>query len=313
MSTALAERHETPSMQAIEQVLVTGDLAQLKPEQRLAYYHRICESLGLNPLTKPFAYISLNGKLVLYALKDATEQLRKLHAVSIVELTSQRLEDVFVVTAKAQDKGGRTDAATGAVAIGSLKGEALANALMKAETKAKRRVTLSICGLGMLDETEVETVPQAQVSTQTNGIAAPPETVTDTRTGEVVPASEKPEPPAGYRYIDGYKLSNNGWHELTFNTHDPRLIEKLSTKKDQLGALAARAYQQGIPVKVTAGEKRNARPGEAWLNAIELWHPKQDDLPVIDIHADLDAEPVDLKDIPFLWLLPALLTLGGLA
>jgi hypothetical protein len=38
----------------------------------------------------------------------------------------------------------------------------LANALMKAETKAKRRATLSICGLGMLDETEVEDIQGAQ-------------------------------------------------------------------------------------------------------------------------------------------------------
>ena len=30
---------------------------------------------------------------------------------------------------------------------------------MKAETKAKRRVTLSLCGLGILDETEIDTVP----------------------------------------------------------------------------------------------------------------------------------------------------------
>ena len=37
------------------------------------------------------------------------------------------------------------------------------NALMKAVTKAKRRVTLSICGLGMLDETEVETIPNVGV------------------------------------------------------------------------------------------------------------------------------------------------------
>jgi hypothetical protein len=34
---------------------------------------------------------------------------------------------------------------------------------MKAVTKAKRRVTLSICGLGMLDETEVETIPNVQI------------------------------------------------------------------------------------------------------------------------------------------------------
>jgi hypothetical protein len=32
---------------------------------------------------------------------------------------------------------------------------------MKCETKAKRRVTLSFCGLGMLDESEVESVPGA--------------------------------------------------------------------------------------------------------------------------------------------------------
>ncbi|MEK9723282.1 MAG: hypothetical protein VW405_07335 [Rhodospirillaceae bacterium] len=73
------------------------------------------------------------------------------------------MDDVFVVTAIAADKTGRTDAATGAVAIGNLTGESLANALMKAETKAKRRVTLSLCGLGMLDESEVETIPDAQV------------------------------------------------------------------------------------------------------------------------------------------------------
>ena len=44
---------------------------------------------------------------------------------------------------------------------------------MKAETKAKRRVTLSICGLGMLDETEVETVPQPLSVTAVQRIKLP--------------------------------------------------------------------------------------------------------------------------------------------
>jgi hypothetical protein len=35
--------------------------------------------------------------------------------------------------------------------------------MITGNTKAKRRVTLSICGLGMLDETEVETIPGAEV------------------------------------------------------------------------------------------------------------------------------------------------------
>nr|MBA2706681.1 hypothetical protein [Gemmatimonadaceae bacterium] len=51
----------------------------------------------------------------------------------------------------------------GVVTMGALKGDALANALMKAVTKAKRRVTFSICGLGTLDETELETIPGTRV------------------------------------------------------------------------------------------------------------------------------------------------------
>jgi hypothetical protein len=35
----------------------------------------------------------------------------------------------------------------------------LGNAMLKATTKAKRRVTLSMCGLGMLDEDEVASIP----------------------------------------------------------------------------------------------------------------------------------------------------------
>jgi hypothetical protein len=98
----------------------------------------------------------------LYAAKDCTEQLRKIHGVSITDISTTSLNDVFIVTAKALDKQGKTDCSTGAVNIKGLTGDNLANALMKAETKAKRRVTLSICGLGILDETETDTMPGAK-------------------------------------------------------------------------------------------------------------------------------------------------------
>ena len=153
---------QTNEQTQIEQVLVAGDLAKLTGDQRLAYYQRLCETLGLNPLTQPFQYLQLSGKLVLYATKSCTEQLRQLHGVSITSVTSAQVGDVYVVTAAATDRAGRTDCATGAVSIAGLKSDALANALMKSETKAKRRVTLSLCGLGMLDESEVETIPNAQ-------------------------------------------------------------------------------------------------------------------------------------------------------
>ena len=62
----------------IESVLLGGDLERLSPAERVAYYTKVCESLGLNPLTKPFQYLKLNGKTLLYASKDCTEQLRRL-------------------------------------------------------------------------------------------------------------------------------------------------------------------------------------------------------------------------------------------
>lgn len=148
----------------VEQVVVKGDLKDLSPIERANYYGAVCKSVGLNPLTKPFEYITLNGKLTLYARKDATDQLRSLRGVSVTIASREQVGDVYMVIARATTPDGRTDESIGAVTVGSLKGDNLANALMKAETKAKRRVTLSICGLGMLDETETETIPGATIA-----------------------------------------------------------------------------------------------------------------------------------------------------
>lgn len=157
----------------IQGVVVHEDLAKLTNEERTVYYRAVCESLGLNPLTKPFAYIRLNNKLTLYARRDAADQLRRIHDVSIQITARERHDDVYVVTARATTPEGRQDESTGAVAIGNLKGDKLANAYMKAETKAKRRVTLSLIGLGWLDESEIGNIPEAEpvkVDTETGEI-----------------------------------------------------------------------------------------------------------------------------------------------
>ena len=145
----------------VEKVVVQGDLAALSPQERLAYYKQVCESVGLNPLTRPFEYIKLNNRLTLYAKRDATDQLRSIKGVSIKIVGREKVDDLYIVTAQATDKTGRTDESVGAVNLAGLKGEYAANAIMKAETKAKRRVTLSIAGLGFLDETEVASIPDA--------------------------------------------------------------------------------------------------------------------------------------------------------
>jgi len=71
------------SSDLMEKVLIYGDLSQLNADERISYYKAVCESIGLNPLTKPFDYIELDGRLVLYVKRDATEQLRKTHRVSL--------------------------------------------------------------------------------------------------------------------------------------------------------------------------------------------------------------------------------------
>lgn len=145
----------------VEGAIIGGDLSMLTPQQRVSYYMEVCKSTGLNPLTKPFDYINLNGRLTLYARKDASEQLRRINNISIGKPDIAFQDDWIIVTVVANDDKGRTDSDVGVVSRKDMRGD-FGNALMKAITKAKRRVTLSICGLGWLDETEVETIPGAR-------------------------------------------------------------------------------------------------------------------------------------------------------
>ena len=147
---------------ALEAYIAAGDIGKLGPEQRIALYRAVCDSLGLNPLTQPFQYLTLSGKTILYATKSCTEQLRSIHGVSVVRMEREIIGDILTVTVAVTERTGREDISTGSVSLAGLKGENLSNAHMKAETKAKRRATLSICGLAVLDETEVDSIAGAQ-------------------------------------------------------------------------------------------------------------------------------------------------------
>lgn len=169
MSEAIELMNSAANMELLEQVVVNGDLAKLSAPQRLDYYRQVCQSMGLNPLSRPFEYITLKGKLTLYAKKDATDQLRKINGVSIDDVDIQETQQGFRVKVKGHDRDGRSDVEIGCVAKSDMGGN-IQNAEMKAVTKAKRRLTLSLCGLGWLDETEIETIPDAQpVIVDSNG------------------------------------------------------------------------------------------------------------------------------------------------
>jgi len=145
------------------QLILQGDLSKLSANDKVRYYNGYCERMGLDPFTKPFDILRLNGKEVLYCTRSGTQQLNKLHKVShlITSRDTNAEAGVYIVTSKASLPDGRCTESIGAVNIAGLKGEMYANAIMKAETKAKRRATLDLLGLGVLDESEAETIPNA--------------------------------------------------------------------------------------------------------------------------------------------------------
>lgn len=166
---------------AIEEALMIGDLSKMSPAMRVQFYVGACQSIGLNPYTKPFDAIKGDdGAVSLYANKTCAEQLRRIYNVSLRTLSRERMDGLYVVTVLARIPNGReeeaigavpleeprgawktsqngkryfeqTKAANGAAIFDPLSGTALANALKKAETQAKRRATLGICGLGFAD------------------------------------------------------------------------------------------------------------------------------------------------------------------
>jgi hypothetical protein len=162
---AIPKPVEMPRSEAIELALCNGDLKGLSPAERWDVYVMRCEAAGLDPRSQPFRYIVIDGVLQLYATKGATDQLVGIHGLTVKILRRGFEKDTGCYTADAQVifPSGRSNEDVGVVFIPeSHAGKLLANAIMTAVTKAKRRTVLSACGLGMLDETEVDSIPDAQ-------------------------------------------------------------------------------------------------------------------------------------------------------
>lgn len=166
------------SVSALELAVMGGDLSKLTGEQRIEYLRHICRTTGLNPATSPFQYITFRrgGALTLYLTRGGAMQLAALHKVSLRALDEREVEGVYIVKVEASTPDGRVVYGEGANSLFETKfdkagkpdgeqrlgGAALANKIMATHTKARRRATMDICGLGYLDESETDTLPDAQ-------------------------------------------------------------------------------------------------------------------------------------------------------
>ena len=179
----------------IESIVTKGDLSGLNQVQKVQYYNYRCKQIGLDPSAKPFDLLNLSGKQVLYANAGATQQLCNLHKLSTQITNKERVDDIYVVSVRVTGADGRSSENQGAVSIGNLRGDALANAVLKCTTKAIRRSVLAHCGLGMLDETEVETIPNAHKESIVIPTDEPIPTLVDEPAGDwplMVPGTDDP-------------------------------------------------------------------------------------------------------------------------
>jgi len=157
----MSQELRTLDQNIIASLVIKGDLKGLNPQQKVEYYNYRCNQAGLDPAAKPFDLLVLNGKEILYANASATQQLTGKRNLSH-QITGRELVDgVYCVFCRVSSPDGQSTENMGAVPIEGLKGEAKANAMLKATTKAIRRTVLAHCGLGMMDETETETIPGA--------------------------------------------------------------------------------------------------------------------------------------------------------
>lgn len=135
-----------------------ADLGKLTEEQRKEHYEAVCATIGLDPKLGLLEYIWLDSdigrKLVLYTLRGATDVLRELHKISITRLTKES-GDGYVSYQAEGVKQGRMEIAIGAASIKGLSGRQLETAIMTAQTRAMRRLTLQFVGGGLLDESEL--------------------------------------------------------------------------------------------------------------------------------------------------------------
>lgn len=165
---------------ATEKFIPISGLDNFTEEQKQTYYKQVCEHFGLPVELNLLEYIWMDGgdgarKLVLWAKKGATDIWRDKHDISVIKLIKDEGDGYVMFTAEGKNGKGRTEMAVGAADTKNRTGKALSDAVMTAQTRAIRRMTLQFVGGGFLDETEVSaqsvtapmtSIPSAAVAVQ---------------------------------------------------------------------------------------------------------------------------------------------------
>ena len=269
MTSEITKRDEASLSGAIMQEVMGGNLERLTPAQRVELHNAVCHSVGLNPLTHPFDFISFPArgnepaKTILYPNATAFSQLTSMHKLSIdySDIHEDQERGLIIQWCTVTD-GQRTGkdmgvlSTTGRRKDGSeyqLTGQAYADAMMKVMTKARRRAISAFSGMplngfGGDGETERDPLDGARI--------------VDVSTGEIL---ERPAPASLPEREPAYAVERAP-EPVPF---DPQTVPQGGLAKLQ-AAVAGEGLEWGSFLAILGVTdwaeycKDGATPGDAW-------------------------------------------------
>lgn len=163
-------RQREPLPDEVVLALAAGNLATLEPKLRAIAIRTICEDGNLPVSLSPVILIPGDGgALKPYVTSIGASWVADNKRVSTKIVSTETSGGVYIVRMLAVAGDGRSVEDIGAVATGGLGGQNLANAMMKATTKAYRRTVLRLSGLPLTDDDE-GTGPPRRIDYETGEI-----------------------------------------------------------------------------------------------------------------------------------------------
>lgn len=230
----LPEAQSTVSAAAIHQVITAGDLSVLSEHDRIAYYLESCRDLGLNWRTQPFALVKLKGGVMkLYLTVDGAEQLAAVNRLRVEVARTEQIKGAYIVHMRATLPDGRGVTKMGGKDIHNLAGDALIDAMKKAESQAYRRAVKAAASLATFDPAaQLVPLPHTEIEEASRSVLAMTnlEGSVDPETGELTLELGSGAP-------DEEEIADAEWTALS----TPRVFDTSPATQEAINGLARKA------------------------------------------------------------------------
>jgi len=284
------------------------DLESMNEEQRQQYVRNVCEHMGVPPELNLVMLTYLDEqdgprRLVAYAKRGATEIIRNNRNINVTELTSKEIGGSIVFTATGKDNNGRQEMSTGSKYIYGLVGKELDDAIMTAQTRATRRMTLQFVGAGVLDESEVNpSQPVTLKNTNLSPIAPQPTVKANDEPGKDVTTLTQQQ------IFDSLPPVTTGWVEvpqgtieaIPAETQEQFQARQEKLRQDAIAQLNAKHLAENPPAEAPKKIRKPRGPNKPKVNL-----GPSAPVPQADINSAVQVPIVPITPLPAPVAMPA--------